>query len=55
MEVGDNRVRVLYGTETKEEKDSRYIQKALAPAAGPGIRPVISRTSVTVSVTLDAP
>jgi hypothetical protein len=48
MEVGANRVRVFYGTEQREkEKDSRYIQKATAPAAGPCIRPATSRTSVT--------
>jgi hypothetical protein len=28
------------GTEKKEEKDFRYIQKASAPAAEPCIRPV---------------
>jgi hypothetical protein len=35
MEVGENRVRVFYGTEKREgkEKDSRYIQEASAPAA----------------------
>jgi len=37
-----------YGTEKREkEKDSRYIQKVSAPAAGPCIRPVTSCTSVT--------
>jgi len=41
MEVGENRVRVFYGTEKREkEKDSRYIQEASAPAAEPCIRPV---------------
>jgi len=51
MEVGENRVRVFYGTEKREkEKDSRYIQKASAPAAGPCIRPVTSCTSVTIYV-----
>jgi hypothetical protein len=29
MEVGENCVRVFYGTEMREEKDSRYIQEAL--------------------------
>jgi hypothetical protein len=49
MEVGEYRVRVFYGTEKREkEKDSRYIQKASAPAAGPCIRPVTSCTSVTL-------
>jgi hypothetical protein len=33
MEVGANRVHVFYGTEKREEKDSRYIQEASAPAA----------------------
>jgi len=34
MEVGENRVRVFYGTEKREkEKDSRYIQEASAPVA----------------------
>jgi hypothetical protein len=34
MEVGENRVRVFYGTEKREkEKDSRYIQEASATAA----------------------
>jgi hypothetical protein len=48
MEVGENRVRVFYGTEKREmKKDSRYIQKSSAPAAGPCIRPVTSCTSVT--------
>jgi hypothetical protein len=51
MEVGENCVRVLYGTEKREEKDLRYIQKASAPAAGPCIRPVTSCTSVTLDVT----
>jgi hypothetical protein len=41
MEVGENRVRVFYGTEKREkEKDSRYIQEASAPAAEPCIKPV---------------
>jgi hypothetical protein len=40
MEVGENRVRVFYVTEKKEEKDLRYIQKASALAAEPCIRPV---------------
>jgi len=48
MEVGENRVRVFYGTEKGEkEKDWKYIQEALAPAVGPCIRPVTSCTSVT--------
>jgi hypothetical protein len=48
MEVGENRVRVFYGTEKREkEKSLRYIQKASAPAAEPCIRPVISCISVT--------
>jgi hypothetical protein len=29
----ENRVRVFYGTKKREEKDSRYIQEASAPAA----------------------
>jgi len=33
MEVGENRVRVFYGTEKREREDSRYIQEASAPAA----------------------
>jgi len=34
MDVGENRVRVFYGTEKREgEKDSRYIQEASTPAA----------------------
>jgi hypothetical protein len=41
-------VHVFYGVEKREkEKDSRYIQKASAPAAGPCIRPVTSCTPVT--------
>ena len=53
MEVGENRVRVFYGTEKREkEKDSRYIQDASAPAVGPCIRPVTSCTSVTTVVTI---
>jgi hypothetical protein len=41
MEVGENRVRVFYGTEKREkEKNSRYIREASAPAAEPCIRPV---------------
>ena len=32
----------------EKEKDSRYMQKTSAPAAGPCIRPVTSRTSVTI-------
>jgi hypothetical protein len=28
MEVGENRVRVFYGTEKREEKDLKYIQEA---------------------------
>ena len=44
-------MRVFYGTEKREEKDLRYIQKASAPAAGPCIRPVTSCTSVTAVVT----
>jgi hypothetical protein len=41
MEVGENRVRVFYGTEKREkEKDLRYIQEASAPAAEPCIKPV---------------
>jgi len=51
MDVGENRVREFYGTEKREkEKDSRYIQEALAPAVGPCIRPVTSCTSVTYTV-----
>jgi hypothetical protein len=50
MDVGENRVRVFYGTEKREkEKDSRYIQEASAPAVGPCIRPVTLCTSVTLS------
>jgi hypothetical protein len=49
IEVGENRVRAFYGTENREkEKDSRYIQKASAPASGPCVRPVTSCTSVTL-------
>jgi len=35
MEVGENRVRVFYGTVKREgkEKDSRYIDETSAPAA----------------------
>jgi hypothetical protein len=35
MEVGENRVRVFYGTEKREgkEKDSRYMDETSAPAA----------------------
>jgi len=35
MEVGENRVRVFYGTEKREgkEKDSRYMGETSAPAA----------------------
>jgi len=41
MEVGENRVRVFYGTEKREkEKDFKYIQEASAPAAELCIRPV---------------
>ena len=40
MEVGENRVRVFYGTENREEKNLRYIQEASAPAAEPCIRSV---------------
>jgi hypothetical protein len=48
MEVGENRVRVFYGTVKREKKkDSRYIQEASAPATVPCIRPVTSCTSVT--------
>jgi hypothetical protein len=45
--LGENRVRGFYGTEKREEKDLRYIQKASSPAAGLCIRPVTSCTSVT--------
>jgi hypothetical protein len=45
--LGENRVRVFYGTEKREEKDLRYIQKALSAAARPCIGPVTSCTSVT--------
>jgi hypothetical protein len=49
MEVGENRVRVFYGTEKREkEKDLGYIQEALTPAVEPCIRPVTSCTSVTL-------
>jgi hypothetical protein len=40
MEVGENRVRVFYGTENREEKNSRYMQEASDPAAEQCIRPV---------------
>jgi hypothetical protein len=35
MDVGENRVRVFYGTEKREgkEKDSRYMDETSAPAA----------------------
>jgi len=47
MEVGENRVRVFYGTEKREkEKDSRYMQEASAPAGGPCIRPVTSYVTI---------
>jgi len=36
------------GTEEKEEKDLRYIQKASAPAAEPCVRPVTLCISVTL-------
>jgi hypothetical protein len=53
MEVGENRVRVFCGTENREkEKDSRYIEEASAPAAGPCIRPVASCTIVTEHVAI---
>ena len=46
-------MRVFYGTEKREkEKDSRYIEEALAPAVGPCIRPVTSCTSVTEHVAI---
>jgi hypothetical protein len=51
MDVGENRVRVFYGTGKREkEKDSRYIQEASAPSVGPCIRLVTSCTSVTYTV-----
>jgi len=36
MEVGENRVRVFYGTEKREgkEKDSKYMDETSAPPRG---------------------